>query len=395
MTDVDLDKLREELEEFAKPKKTQTLSPREERIVAGFEEIQRFVEEHNRVPQHGEDKDIFERIYATRLEQIQKQPECSDLVREFDTGGLLEVLIDQSGGVINDLNDDELLEELSDIGSESNELRELKHVKPRAEVRAAEEIAKRNRCENFHIYKPVFEAVQGEIDRGIRKTVPFEGDASVKKGFLFILSGQKVYVAEMSELFYSEAQNRYDSRMRLIYDNGTESNLLMSSLQRALNKDENGRRISDPDAGPLFSGERAIDDQMSGTVYILRSESKIPFVLENKDVLHKIGVTSGSVEKRIANANKEATFLLADVEVVATYELYNINRSKLESLLHKIFSAARVDIEIKDRFGNPVKPEEWFLVPLLAINEAIDRIKDGSITNYKFNPKTARLESNK
>ena len=202
MTDIDLDKLRDELDEFAKPKKTKTLSPREERIVAGFEEIQRFVEEHSRVPQHGEDKDIFEQIYATRLEQIQKQPECSDLVKEFDTGGLLEVLIDQSGGVLNDLNDDELLEELSDIGSEANELRELKHVKPRAEVRAAEEIAMRSRCENFHIYKPVFEAVQDELDRGIRQTVPFKGDASVKKGFLFILSGQKIYVAEMSELFY-------------------------------------------------------------------------------------------------------------------------------------------------------------------------------------------------
>ena len=392
MTDIDLDKLRDELDEFAKPKKTQTLSPREERIVAGFEEIQRFVEEHSRVPQHGEDKDIFEQIYATRLEQIQKQPECSDLVKEFDTGGLLEVLIDQSGGVLNDLNDDELLEELSDIGSEANELRELKHVKPRAEVRAAEEIATRSRCENFHIYKPVFEAVQDELDRGIRQTVPFKGDASVKKGFLFILSGQKIYVAEMSELFYSEAQNRYDSRMRLVYDNGTESNLLMSSLQRALNKDENGRRISDPDAGPLFSGERTEDDQASGTVYVLRSKSNIPFVLENRDVLHKIGVTGGSVERRIANASKQATFLLADVEVVATYELYNINRSKLEGLLHKIFDAARVDIEIKDRFGNKVKPEEWFLVPLFAIKEAMDRVKDGSITDYKFNPKSAKLE---
>ncbi len=166
----------------------------------------------------------------------------------------------------------------------------------------------------------------------------------------------------------------------------------MSSLQRALNKDEYGRRISDPAAGPLFSGERADDDQASGTVYVLRSKSNFPFVLENRDVLHKIGVTGGSVENRIANASKEATFLLADVEVVATYELYNINRSKLEGLLHKIFDSARVDIEIKDRFGNPVKPEEWFLVPLFAIKEAMDRVRDGSITDYKFNPKTASLE---
>jgi hypothetical protein len=130
-----------------------------------------------------------------------------------------------------------LLEELSGIGSEVDDLRNLKQVKSRVEVRAAEEIAKRNRCEDFYIFKPVFEAVQDELDRGIQQTIPFKGDTSVKKGFLFMLSGQKVYVAEMGELFHSEAQNRYDARMRIVFYNGTESDLLMSSLQRALNKE--------------------------------------------------------------------------------------------------------------------------------------------------------------
>lgn len=393
MTDIDLDKLRDELDEFAKPRKTRSRSPLEERIITGFDEIQRFIEENGRVPQKGEEKDIFERIYAARLEAIQKQPECFELVKGLDRGGLLEVSFNQVGGALGDLDDDALLEELSGIGSEADDLRNLKHVKSRVEVRAAQEIAKRNRCEDFQIFKPVFEAVQDELDRGIRQTVPFKGDASVKKGFLFILSGQKVYVAEIGELFHSEAQNRMDARMRVVYDNGTESDLLMSSLQRALNKDENGRRISDPAAGPLFSGERADDDQATGTVYVLRSKSNLPFVLENRDVLHKIGVTGGSVESRIANASKEATFLLAGVVVVATYELYNINRSKLEGLLHKIFASARVDIEIKDRFGNPVKPEEWFLVPVHIIEEAVSKIIDGSIINYRYNTKTAKLEA--
>ena len=282
--------------------------------------------------------------------------------------------------------------ELEGIGSEADALRELKHVKPRAEVRAAEEIANRKKCDDFHIFKPVFEAVQDELDRGIRQTLPFKDDASVKKGNLFILSGQKVYVAEVGETFHSEAQSRYDARLRVVYDNGTESDLLMTSLQRALQKDEAGRRISDPSAGPLFSGERSEDDQASGTVYVLRSKSELPFAVEHREVLHKIGVTGGSVEKRIANARHEATFLLADVEIVRTYELYNINRGKLEGLLHKIFDAARLDIEIKDRFGIPVRPEEWFLVPLFVIEEAMDRVKDGTITEFRFNPDTAALE---
>ena len=137
---------------------------------------------------------------------------------------------------------------------------------------------------------------------------------------------------------------------------------------------------------------RGISDLASGTVYVLRSKSDLPFVSENRDVLHKIGVTGGPVEKRIANASHEATFLLADVEVVATYDLYNINRRKMENLIHKIFDAGRVEIEINDRFGHPVEPREWFLVPLFVIKDAIDKIKTGAITDYRFNPETAELE---
>ena len=121
----------------------------------------------------------------------------------------------------------------------------------------------------------------------------------------------------------------------------------------------------------------------------------MPIVATNRNVLHKIGVTGRSnVASRFANARNEPTFLLADVEVVATYELYNINRVKLETLLHRVFDSARLDIEIKDRFGKPVTPREWFLVPAFLIDEAVDRIKDGSITNYVYDPKSARLVRN-
>ena len=73
------------------------------------------------------------------------------------------------------------------------------------------------------------------------------------------------------------------------------------------------------------------------------------------------------------------------------YELYNINRVKLENLLHRIFERARLEIEIKDRFGHPVVPREWFLVPLFAINEAVERIRDGSIKGLSYDPVTASL----
>jgi len=167
--------------------------------------------------------------------------------------------------------------------------------------------------------------------------------------------------------------------------------VLLRSLQRALHRDEAGRRITDPAAGPLFADEADDDDLASGTIYVLRSKSDHPTVAAHRDVLHKIGVTGGDVAKRITNAKLDPTFLMADAEIVATYELYNINRTKLENLIHRVFDPARLDIEIKDRFGNPVIPREWFLVPVFVVNEAVERIKDGTITGYVYDPMTASL----
>jgi hypothetical protein len=102
-------------------------------------------------------------------------------------------------------------------------------------------------------------------------------------------------------------------------------------------------------------------------------------------------VTGGSVEKRIGNAKLDPTFLMAAVDIVATYQLYNINRTKLENLIHRVFGAAQANVKIKDRFGNPVAPKEWFFVPLFVIDQAVERIKDGSITDYSYDPKLAHL----
>lgn len=297
----------------------------------------------------------------------------------------------------DDMDTDALLAELEGaIGT--SDISDLRHVRTAEEKRAAEEIANREKCEDFDTFKPLFEQVQRELESGIRKSREFELKAEIRPGAWFIVGGQKAYVADMDEIFVN-AQGRTDARLRVIFDNGTESNMLMRSLQRALHKDEAGRRISDPEAGPLFvreertpfSGQLDEEDSASGTIYVLRSKSDHPVVAANRDVLHKIGVTGGDVERRIANAKIDPTFLMADVEIVATYTLYNINRTKLENLIHRIFDPARLDIEIKDRFGNPVIPREWFLVPRFIVDDAVERIKDGTITEYTYDPKTARL----
>ena len=388
---TDLDELRSELDEFAQPAKKGGKSALEERVIAGFEEIQRFVDENGHEPLHGEDRDIFERLYAVRLDQIRQQEVCRSIVAPLDHQGLLKGIISSDTYSAGSVDDDELLSELEGIGVKA-ELADLRHVRSTAEIKAAEEIANREKCKDFDSFQPLFRKAKNELASGERQTRPFGKEVSVEIGNFFILSGQLVFVAEVGEKIRAP-NGESDARLRVIYDNGTESNLLRRSLQRALYKDEAGRRVTDPDAGPLFSDTPQDDDIESGTIYVLRSLSEHPYIAEHRQLMHKIGVTGGKIETRINNAKNDATYLLAAVEVVASYKLFGINRTKLENLFHRLFSPAQLDLVIHDRFGHPVKPKEWFLVPLQVIDEAVKRIRDGSITDVKYDPKTATLIS--
>lgn len=396
MSDIDLDELRDELADFAQPAKQVGRSPREERIIAGFEEIQRFMEQHGHAPQHGEDRDIFERLYAVRLDRLRVLEDCRALLTPLDHQGLLNSDEPATALSADDIDIDDLAAELEGAAGGAS-ITQLRHVRTSADKRVADEIADRDKCEDFDRFEPLFAEVQRDLEAHIRTTRPFVRDTGLQKaditeGQFFILGGQIAYVAEVGETFPAP-NGETDARLRVIYSNGTESNLLRRSLQRALYKDEAGRRISEPNAGPLFAEESGDDDQASGTIYVLRSKSDHPLVVANREVLHKIGVTGGDVSRRIGAAKLDPTFLMADVEIVATYNLYNINRARLENLIHRIFDPARLDIEVKDRFGNPVIPREWFLVPLFAIKEAVAKIMDGTITDFVYDPSTARLTS--
>lgn len=387
-TDED-DALLDELGVEVEVKKHSSHTPKEERVIAGFEEIQRFVEEHRHAPRHSEDGDIFERLYAVRLDRIRELAECRVLVEAMDHQDLLAGTNAITPNVPDDIDDDALLAELG-VDTVGSDISELKHVRSSAEKRAADEIANREKCEDFEKFKPLFEQVQADLNSGIRTTREFERKAEISPGRFFIVGGQKAYVAEMDEEFMT-AQGMVDARLRVIFDNGTESNILMRSLQRALHRDEAGRRITDPVAGPLFAGTRSEGDTESGTIYVLRSLSDHPDIAKNRQVIHKIGVTGGKVETRINNAKLDPTFLMADVEIIAKYELYNINRTKLENLLHRVFAPGKLDLEIKDRFGTPMRPREWFLVPLDVIDDAVERIKENKLTEVVYDPSKARL----
>ena len=392
MAEMDNDELLDALGVEATPLKASSRTPREERIIAGFEDILRFRQAHGRAPQHGEGRDIFERLYAVRLDQLRKLPEAQMLLIALDGLGLLSGAI-AAPTDLDDLDEDALLTELG-VGYEvadQNDITVLRHVRSHTEKRAQEAIANRTPCANFDKFQPLFEQVDRDMKSGIRKTQRFGRDASVATGDFFILSGQLAYVAEMGEQ-YRTPNGETNARLRVVFSNGTESDLLLRSLQRALYKDDTGRRLSPlPDMGPLFGDAPEPDDIETGTIYVLRSLSNHPFVAEHRELIHKIGVTGGKVEARIAGAEKDATYLLADVVVVATYKLHNVNRIRLENIFHRLFGAAQLDLTIEDRFGHPVKPREWFLVPLHVIDEAVQRIRDGSITDVVYAPDTARL----
>jgi hypothetical protein len=389
MAEMDDDELLDALGVEVAPLKLSSRTPREERIIAGFEDILRFHQAHGRAPLHGEGRDIFERLYAVRLDQLRKLPEAQTLLAELDGPGLLS---GAAAAQVDDLDEDALLAELGigDDPADQRDITVLRHVRSSVEKRAAEEIADRMPCKDFDKFQPMFEQVERELKAGVRKTLRFGRDTSILSGNYFIVGGQLAYVADVGETIKA-AYGKNDARLRVIYANGTESNLLRRSLERALYKDETGRRLTDSDMGPLFGDAPEPDDIASGTIYVLRSLSSHPFVAEHRELIHKIGVTGGKVETRIAGAEKDATYLLAVVEVVATYKLHNLNRTKLENIFHRVFGAAQLDLTIEDRFGNPVKPREWFLVPLTVIDEAVQRIRDGSITEVIYDPKAAKL----
>jgi T5orf172 domain len=394
MADIDDDELLDALGVELTPLEASSRTPREERIIAGFEDILRFHQAHGRAPLHGEGRDIFERLYAVRLDQLRKLPEAQTLLAVLDGPGLLSGAVAAASASLADLDEDALLAELG-IGDEPvdhNDITVLRHVRSSVDKRAAEEIANRIRCADFDQFKPLFERVKTDLGSGARKTRLFQTRSmdEIQQGTFFVVGGQIAYIAEVGEEFTTKYERR-DSRLRVIFDNGTESEVLQRSLQRALHRDEVARLITEPSAGPLFGDASEPDDIESGVIYVLRSLSSHPFVAEHRELIHKIGVTGGSVEARIAGADKDATYLLANVEVVATYKLHNLNRTRLENIFHRLFGAAQLDLTIADRFGNPVKPREWFLVPIHVIDEAVQRIRDGSITDVAYDPETARL----
>ena len=214
--------------------------------------------------------------------------------------------------------------------SAENDVTQLVHVRPREEIKAAEEIAQRNPCKDFDEFKPLFEKVQRELETGERQTVKYKKNAEIMKGDLFILDGQKVVVADLGERFvsdYGRPDRRLQSRLRQRHGERPSAPFAAARLVQGQGQPPHH---AESGFGPLFSDDEDEGDLATGHIYVLRSKSEHPFVAEHRTLIHKIGVTGGDVKSRIANAKKDPTYLLADVEIVGEFKLANVNRKALE-----------------------------------------------------------------
>lgn len=385
MPKLTIDELAAELASFAPPEKQEGYTAREERIIVGFEEITTFIEQHQREPVDRPGNDIFERMLAVRLKALRKNKALHELLDPFDGNHILSVKADEQ---VDDLSIDELAAALG--ADDAGDITRLTHVNPGGARNAAEEVAVRKPAEDFHEYAKAFKRVADGLQTGALLTRDFVGQRDIVQGGWYIVGGLLALIAEVGEEFETDYGN-IDARLRVIFSNRTQSNMLLRSFVKAMAQPPLGRVVGDPNASPLFGSQSEEGDTETGTIYVLRSNSQHPVIAKHREYLHKIGVTSGSVERRVANARNDATYLMADVEIVATYTVLNTHAGKLEKLIHKVFSPARLDVQIKDRFGRPFIPREWFLVPLAIINEAVKRISDGTIVDYVYDSTAAAL----
>ena len=243
----------------------------------------------------------------------------------------------------------------------------------------ADYVAQRKVCEGFDAYKPLFDKVHQELKVGKRSLVKINKTATLAAGRYYYVGGQMLLLEKISEL--KKSSNRLpDARTRCIYENGTESDILLQTLRKSVVGD--GYAISElqeeTDSQFFNNSDIASDDKVTGYIYVLSSLSDNPDI-KSEINLYKIGFTTERVEDRIANAEKEPTYLMAPVKIVATYKVVNMNSQKFEDLVHQLLKPVQFQVSVFDDKGTEHEPQEWFVVPLPVVDVIIQKIMDGSI----------------
>lgn len=350
----------------------------EGRVVAAYEEIADFVRTNGRPPKR-DSTDIGEMKLAMRLEALSADDDKRALLEPVDELGLLaapappasieEALADDPFGLLDGGHDD---------------LFELRNVPKKQTM--PEKVARRHPAPDFEDFRQLFVNCHADLRAGRRKLLPFKNPLDIRPGHFFVQAGVLLYVSEVGGLRY-DIVRKANAPTRCIFENGTESRLLLQSLASNLYKD--GKRVTVPDEETLAEMGLEPDAPMA-SVYVLRSLSEDPQVTA-LPALHKIGSTSSTAERRTAHAGAETTFLGAPVEIIEEYLVPANAERKYEHLLHTLFAPARVDAWFERAGRTVAEAQEWFVVPFSVIDEAMSLLENGAIVNYEYDPESAGL----
>ena len=375
--------------------KTSNVKTADQRLIDSFEEINAFVDKNNREPNTSS---MSEYGLLARLKNIKQNEQQKISLKPFDRHNLLGEVEIPKTSIDDILNDDDfgLLDTDSDLS-----IFKYKHISKEDERAEADFIAQRKPLKDaeFKPYEAMFQKVHQEIKEGKRKILPFSNiEKNLHIGDFYLTDGILLYL-ESANLKKEEIQHRssvrvrVDGRTRTVFENGTYSNMLYSSIGRQLQK--SGKLITNTDEGinnELYvnSGMVKEEDIRTGWIYVLKSKSQHAEISAIKN-LYKIGFSSTHIDERIKNAKNEATYLYADVIKVSSYACYNRNADKLEQLLHRFFAEACLNVDLEIIKGKRVTPREWFVVPFNEIEKAIELILNEQIVNYKYDKEIERI----
>jgi hypothetical protein len=366
---------------FVPPKKKAVVSS-DDRLVASFQQIVEFVENNNRPPEL-ESKDMSEATLAARLNSIRNSKEKSEALKDIDSLGLLEM--PEAPESIDELFTKDTFGLFEGVGENILKIKNVPNLSPKA---TPEYVAKRKPAADFAKYKNGFIEQQSNLKSGISKLVRFTNVASLQPNRYFVSGGLMCYIDAVGEA--KIVHGRSKERIRVIFENGTESNMFLRSLASQLYDD--GYIVVDKE----YSGELALntDDKIVGYIYVLKSLNTSDNVTSIRD-LHKIGFTVTTIADRIKNAEKDPTYLMAGVEVVDSYIITgDYNPQKVEHFIHRIFADAKVDLKIIDSEGREYTPSEWYSVPLLAIEQAVNMLQNGDIVDYHYDKNLQQIVPN-
>lgn len=358
------------------PVKRQAMT-KDERLVSSFEEIKEFVSRHGRAPDKDAD-DVTEMILGHRLGSISASDEQRELLAPYDDLGILE-----PPKPPDSLEEAVAEDPLGLLEAPEEDIHALRHV-PKPSVQP-EEIARRRPCEDFERFEPLFKACHEELRSGMRRLIKFRDEQAVREGAFYVLNGVLVLVADEDERKIEHG--RPNARLRCVFENATEANLLLRSFASRLYRF--GKTVTEPEEKTRLDVDERLGGK-SGFVYVARSLSEDPEVRAIPD-LYKIGFTTGSAEQRVADAIGSATFLDAPVELVDTFELPRPIAGKVEALLHRFFAAARIDAWFEREGLAVADAREWFSVPREAIAKAMELIESEGIKSYEYDPDERRI----